>query len=155
MAFFHFFDGGFAQIFSQIASITVEKLRNRTFISSRHVKGENTSLPVDMRCSKTSLLKLPSSGSRPSDKGGRGGHPDPDTRGEVVSKNFFSALRTLVWYKIRGGGPPPLDPPLYIAVCIAGHIVRKIENNPWFSRSICCCFYYILFDLSVYITIQK
>ena len=45
-----------------------------------------------------------SSGSRPSDKEGRGGHPDPDTRGEVVSKNFFSALRTLVWYKIGGGG---------------------------------------------------
>lgn len=39
--------------------------------------------------------------------GGRGGHPDPDTRGEVVSKKFFSALRTLVWYKIRGGGPFP------------------------------------------------
>ena len=34
-----FFDGGFAQIFSQIASIT--------------------SLPVDVRRSKTSLLKLP------------------------------------------------------------------------------------------------
>ena len=59
MAFFHFFDGGFAQIFSQIASITVEKLRNRTFISSRHVKRENTSLPIDVRRSKTSLLKLP------------------------------------------------------------------------------------------------
>ena len=54
-----FFDGGFAQIFSQIASITVKKLRNTNFISSRHVKGENTSLPVDVRRSKTSLLKLP------------------------------------------------------------------------------------------------
>ena len=60
MAFFHFFDGGFAQIFSQIASITVKKLRNTNFISSRHVKRENTSLPVDVRRSKTSLLKLPS-----------------------------------------------------------------------------------------------
>ena len=59
MAFFHFFDGGFAQIFSQIASITVKKLRNTNFISSRHVKRENTSLPVDVRRSKTSLLKLP------------------------------------------------------------------------------------------------
>ena len=59
MAFFDFFDGGFAQIFSQIASITVKKLRNTNFISSRHVKRENTSLPVDVRRSKTPLLKLP------------------------------------------------------------------------------------------------
>ena len=56
---FSFFDGGFAQIFSQIASIKVKKLRNTNFISSRHVKRENTSLPVDVRRSKTSLLKLP------------------------------------------------------------------------------------------------
>ena len=55
---FSFFDGGFAQIFSQIASITVKKLRNINFISSRHVKRENTSLPVDVRRSKTLLLKL-------------------------------------------------------------------------------------------------
>ena len=55
---FSFFDGGFAQIFSQIASITVKKLRNTNFISSRH-KRENTSLPVDVRRSKTLLLKLP------------------------------------------------------------------------------------------------
>ena len=46
-------------MFSQIASITVKKLRNTNFISSRHVKRENTSLPVDVRRSKTSLLKLP------------------------------------------------------------------------------------------------
>ena len=71
MAFFDFFDGGFAQIFSQIASITVKKLRNTNFISSRHVKRENTSLPVDVRRSKTPLLKLPNNngGSRPPDKG--------------------------------------------------------------------------------------
>ena len=65
VAFFHFFDGGFAQIFSQIASITVKKLRNTNFISSRHVKRENTSLPVDVRRSKTSLLKLPIVGGQP------------------------------------------------------------------------------------------
>ena len=59
MAFLHFFDGGFAQIFSHIASITVKKLWNTNFISSRHVKRENTSLPVDVGHSKTSLLKLP------------------------------------------------------------------------------------------------
>ena len=55
---FSFFDGGFAQIFSQIASITVKKLKNTIFLSSRHVKRENTSLPVDVRHSKTSLPKL-------------------------------------------------------------------------------------------------
>ena len=60
---FSFFAGGFAQIFSQIASITVKKLRNTNFISSRHVKRENTSLPVDVRRSKTSLLKLPNHSS--------------------------------------------------------------------------------------------
>ena len=32
---------------------------NTNFMSSRHVKKENTSLPVDVRRSKTSLLKLP------------------------------------------------------------------------------------------------
>ena len=53
-------DGVFAQIFSQIASITVKKLRNTNFISSRHVKRENASLPVDVRLSKTPLLKLSS-----------------------------------------------------------------------------------------------
>ena len=56
---FSFFDGAFAQIFSQIASIIVKKLKNTNFISSRHVKRENTSLPVNVRRSKTSLLKLP------------------------------------------------------------------------------------------------
>ena len=56
---FSFFDGGFAQIFSQITSITVKKLRNTNFTSSRHVKRENTSLSVDVRRSKPSLLKLP------------------------------------------------------------------------------------------------
>ena len=56
---FSFFDGSFAQIFSQIASITVKKLRNTNFISSRHIKRENNSVPVDVRRSKTSLLKLP------------------------------------------------------------------------------------------------
>ena len=61
-ALFLFFDGGFAQIFSLIASITVKKLRNTNFISSKHVKRENTSLPVDVRRSQTSLLKLPING---------------------------------------------------------------------------------------------
>ena len=55
---FSSFDGVFAQIFSQIAFITVKKLRNTNFISSRHVKRENATLPVDVRRSKTLLLEL-------------------------------------------------------------------------------------------------
>ena len=55
---FSSFDGVFAQIFSQIAFITVKKLRNTNFISSRHVKRENATLPVDVRRSKTPLLEL-------------------------------------------------------------------------------------------------
>ena len=66
-----------------------------------------------------------SGGSRPSDNGGGGGHPDPEIRGAgAVSKNFFSALRASVWPKKRGGGgeggrTPPLDPPLHkVVTCI-------------------------------------
>ena len=85
MAFFSFFDGGFAQILSQIASITVKKLRNTNFIPSRHVKRENTSLPVDVRRSKKSLLKLPI---------GQCFSPLPKTVPEVFAKvssaQFFS-----------------------------------------------------------------
>ena len=57
VAFFHFLTV-VSRKFS-FFSITVKKLRNTNFISSRHVKRENTSLPVDVRRSKTSLLKLP------------------------------------------------------------------------------------------------
>ena len=53
---FSFFDDGFAQIFSQIATIRVKKLSNTNFISSRHIQREKSSLPVDVRRSKTSLL---------------------------------------------------------------------------------------------------
>ena len=50
---------GFAQIFSQIVSIRVKKLSNTNYIASRHITREKSPLPVDVRCSKTSLLKLP------------------------------------------------------------------------------------------------
>ena len=36
----------------------VKKLSNTNFISSRHVKSEKASLPVDVRRSKTSLLSV-------------------------------------------------------------------------------------------------
>ena len=57
--FFTFLSGGFAQIFSQIVSIRANKLSNTNFVSSRHVTRGKASLPVDVRRSKTSLLKLP------------------------------------------------------------------------------------------------
>ena len=54
-----FYFDGFAKIVSQIVSIRVKKLSNTNFIASRLVKREKTLLPVDVRRSKTSLLKLP------------------------------------------------------------------------------------------------
>ena len=56
---FSFLRDGFAQIFSQIVSIRVKKLSNTNYIASRHITREKSSFPVDVRCSKTSLLKLP------------------------------------------------------------------------------------------------
>ena len=55
---FTFLSGGFAQMFSQIVSVRIKKLSNTNFISSRHIKKEKASLPVDVRRSKTLLLKL-------------------------------------------------------------------------------------------------
>ena len=46
-------------MFAQIASIRVKTLSNTNLIASRQFKLEKGSLPVDVRRSKTSLLKLP------------------------------------------------------------------------------------------------
>ena len=51
----------FEQIFGQILSVRVKSLSNTDLVSSRHLKREKGSLPVDVRRSKTSLLKLPNS----------------------------------------------------------------------------------------------
>ena len=50
---FTLLSGRFAQISSQIVSIRVKKPRNTDFVSSRHIKREEASLPVDVRRSKT------------------------------------------------------------------------------------------------------
>ena len=50
---------GFEQIFGQIVSIRMKTLSNRNMVASRLIKREKGSLPVDVRCSKTALLKLP------------------------------------------------------------------------------------------------
>ena len=49
----------FEQIFGQIVSIRIKTLSNTNTVASRLIKREKRSLPVDVRCSKTSLLKLP------------------------------------------------------------------------------------------------
>ena len=50
----------FEQIFGQIVSIRVRTLNNTNLVVSRHIKREKSSLPVEVRRSKASLLKLPS-----------------------------------------------------------------------------------------------
>ena len=57
--FFTFLSSGFAQIFSQIVSTSVKKLSNTNFMASRHIKRENSSLPLVVRLSKTPLPELP------------------------------------------------------------------------------------------------
>ena len=47
------------QIFGQIVFIIIKTLGNKTMVASRLIKREKGSLPVDVRRSKTSLLKLP------------------------------------------------------------------------------------------------
>ena len=49
----------FEQIFGQIVSIRVKTLSNTNLVGPRHIKREKRLLPVDVRRSKTSLLKLP------------------------------------------------------------------------------------------------
>ena len=49
----------FEQIFGHIVSVRVKSLSNTDLASSRHLKREKGSRPVDVRRSKTSLLKLP------------------------------------------------------------------------------------------------
>ena len=58
--FFSFSDSGFAHLLGQLVSIIVKTLRNTNLGASRCFKMKKTSLPVDVRRSKTPLLKLPS-----------------------------------------------------------------------------------------------
>ena len=56
---FSFLDSGFAHLLGQLVSIIVKTLRNTNLGASRCFKMKKTSLPVDVRYSKTPLLKLP------------------------------------------------------------------------------------------------
>ena len=60
-----------------------------------------------------------SGGSRPSDKVGEGGHPDPDIRGGgAVSKKNVSALWASAWSKNKGGGGQAPSPGSASAKCL-------------------------------------
>ena len=50
---------GLVQSLGQIVFIREKKLSNTNLLESRHIKEKKASLPVDVRRSKTSLLKLP------------------------------------------------------------------------------------------------
>ena len=58
VAFFPILGRDFDQIFQQIVSVREKTLKNTNLVKSRHIIRENPSLPVDLCCSKTSLLKL-------------------------------------------------------------------------------------------------
>ena len=47
----------FCPNFEQVASVIVKKLSNTNLLASKHIKREKTSLPIDMRHSKTPLLQ--------------------------------------------------------------------------------------------------
>jgi len=49
----------FEEIFGQIVSIRIKTLGNTNMVASMLIKREKGSVPVDVRCSKTSLLKFP------------------------------------------------------------------------------------------------
>ena len=89
---FSFLNGGFAQLFSQIASIRVNKLMNTNCISSRHVNRENASLPVDVRRSKTPLLKLFNETSPTYFSGASRSSEIPEIRGGSLQNIFFGPL---------------------------------------------------------------
>ena len=59
MVFSSFLDSGFAHFLGQVVSIIVKTLRNTNLLATRCFKMKKTSIPVDVRRSKTPLLKLP------------------------------------------------------------------------------------------------
>ena len=62
---FALLSGDFERNFRQIFSIRVKTLSDRNLVASRNIKTEKGSLLVDMRRSKTPLLKLPILQKRP------------------------------------------------------------------------------------------
>ena len=56
---FEFYGRDFEQILGQIVSVRVKTLSNINLVASRHINREKGLLPIEVRRSKTSLLKLP------------------------------------------------------------------------------------------------
>ena len=56
---FAFLGGGFSYTFEQIVFVRVKRLSITNLVALRYFKKEKASLPVDVRRSKTSLLRLP------------------------------------------------------------------------------------------------
>ena len=83
-----------------------------------------------------------SGGSRPSDKVGGGGHPDPAIRGEAVSKKYiFPPLRASVWSKnkgeVRAPQTPPLDPPLSLWYTKLVHRTKCVSHKAFLKVLSC------------------
>ena len=77
-----------------LSSIRIRKVSSSEISSSQSLSSSNLKVSNN------------SDGYRPSDKGrgggGGGGHPDPEMRGEAVSKKFFRPLRPQFSLKRRG-----------------------------------------------------
>ena len=74
--------------------IREKKLSNTNLLASRHMRREKASLPVDVRRSKTSLLKFPNNMPAAPFKGE--GRNLEDVRGEKRRGGLLSPLRVLL-----------------------------------------------------------
>ena len=85
---FSFLDSGFAHLLGQLVSIIVKTLRNTNLGASRCFKMKKTSVPVDVRRSKTPLLKLPNNEGVPQIK------PYVTSQKLLDSPSTFNAQKT-------------------------------------------------------------
>ena len=82
---------GLVQTLGQIVFIREKKLSNTNLLESRHIKEKKASLPVDVRRSKTSLLKLPNNNDDDDDDD----DDDNDEFYHLEEKPLFQYLFTL------------------------------------------------------------
>ena len=85
---FSFLDSGFAHLLGQLVSIIAKTLRNTNLGASTCFKMKKTSLPVDVRRSKTPLLKLPNNEGVPQIK------PYVTSQKLLDSPSTFNAQKT-------------------------------------------------------------
>ena len=82
---------GLVQTLGQIVFIREKKLSNTNLLESRHIKEKKASLPVDVRRSKTSLLKVPNNNDDDDDED----DDDNDEFYHLEEKPLFQYLFTL------------------------------------------------------------